>query len=103
MTNTESGSDKRQHPRVAIEVDYRLFLNGKHYIGKTSNISANGAFLVVPEPGIPPSCVSQFGDLDIMLNGQWSHYRCEIIYVGTDDESFSAGAGVLNIFAKRLE
>lgn len=103
MMNLESGSDKRQYPRVAAKVDYRLFLNGKHYIGKTSNISANGAFLVIPEPGIPLSCVSQFGDLDIMLDGKWSHFRCEIIYVGVDGESLGLGAGVQNIFAKRLE
>ncbi|MDP2902941.1 MAG: PilZ domain-containing protein [Methylovulum sp.] len=101
--NSKSVSDQRQHPRVAIETDYRLFLNGKHYMGKTSNISANGAFLVVPEPGIPPSLVSQFGDLDILLDGQWSRFRCEIIYVGADDDSLSLGAGILNIFAKHID
>ncbi|TAL42723.1 MAG: PilZ domain-containing protein [Methylovulum sp.] len=102
MTNSGLGSDKRQYPRIAAEVDYRLFLNGRHYIGKTSNISANGAFLIVPEPGIPHSCISQFGDLDIMLDGKWAHFRCEIVYVGTDDESSQSGAGVQNVFAKRL-
>ncbi len=101
--NSESVLEQRQYPRVAIETDYRLFLHGNHYVGKTSNISANGAFLVIPAPGIPPSSISQFGDLDILLDGQWSHFRCEIIYVGIDGESLSSGAGILNIFAKHLD
>ncbi len=103
MTDSENTIDKRQHPRVAVETDYRLFLNGAQYVGKTSNISAYGAFLVVPEPGIPPSLVSQFGDLHVLIEGKWSHYRCEIVYVGKDSETSLPGAGVQNIFAKRLE
>lgn len=96
-------TNKRQHPRTTIETDYRLFLHGVQYQGKTSNISANGAFLVIPPPGLPHSSISQFGDLDILLDGKWRHFRCEVIYIGEDQESLSSGAGVLNIFAKHLD
>lgn len=104
MTTSDSATDKRKHIRKPIETDYRLYLNGQHYTGKTSNISADGAFLIVPSPGLPPSSVSEFGDLDILIEDTWSRFRCEIIYVGEESGHHDVtGAGILNIFAKRLD
>ena len=99
--NTDA--DKRQHPRIPVETEYRLFIGGQYYVGKTSNISANGAFLVVPPPGLPQSCISQFGDLDVFLHDQWQHFRCQIVFVGADQDTLSSGAGVENIFARHLD
>lgn len=95
MINSELKSDKRQHPRVATVTDFSLLIDGKRYVGKTSNLSENGAFLVVPQSSLSPSNVSQSGDLDIMLDGEWAHFKCDIVYVGTDgSDSAKFGAGV---------
>jgi len=89
-------SNRRKHTRVALEVEYHFFLDGEEYIGKTGNISLSGAFLSSPEPELMPSCISQSGELKIQLNDELLSFKCEIVYIATqDNEDLPPGAGVV--------
>jgi len=89
-------SNRRKHTRVAIELDYHFFLEGKEYTGKTGNISLSGAFLSRPEPELIPSCISQSGVLKLKLNDELLSFKCEIVYVAMhDNEMLPVGTGVV--------
>jgi hypothetical protein len=93
---TFSEVNRRKHTRIAFELEYHLLLNGNEYIGKTGNISLNGAFLFSPEPELMPSCTSQSGDLKIQINDALLSFKCEIVYVAAyDNEDLPPGAGVV--------
>ena len=89
-------SDRRRHPRVYLELDYRFFSSDGEHLGKTNNISLSGAFLHAPEPDLAMSAVSQIGKLEIKLkDDHWLSFKCEVVYIaGNNDQGLPIGAGV---------
>ncbi|MDO9104555.1 MAG: PilZ domain-containing protein [Methylovulum sp.] len=87
--------NRRKHERAPIEVEYHFLIDSVEYTGKTANISLNGAFLLRPEPELPPACTSQSGLLNIKVRDESLSFKSEVVYVATaDNETFPAGAGV---------
>jgi signal recognition particle receptor subunit beta len=81
---TISASNRRQHERVSINADYRLFIDGREYKGTVKNISFKGALLTMSEPELSSACVSRFADLDVMVgDDEWLSFNCKIVYVTT--------------------
>ena len=42
--------EHRQHPRYAIELDAEALFDGRHFAGRTHDISRGGFCLILPEP-----------------------------------------------------
>ncbi len=91
---TKRGKNLRRHKRLPIDLQYYLVIDDDQYSGHISNISLGGAYLATIESDAPDLKPKQHGTLSIKTESGWVSLFCEVVYVGSNDEFFPAGAGV---------
>jgi c-di-GMP-binding flagellar brake protein YcgR len=63
--------EHRQHPRYAIALDAEALFDGRHFAGRTQDISRGGFCLVLPEP-VPMNALGQVKLALVFSDNQFS-------------------------------